>query len=147
MLTNQDLAKITEYFNDYNMCCAEYREITFRMGLKLRNSINNLKKGVSVGDESIKCLVGVECLDGFDEKLHILSSQLKETSDNILKIHAGYVNDGTENVVIQVLDGVTTEVKAVFCKEIIKTGKNKGNLCLKDLCAGQQFCKIHSNKK
>jgi len=145
---HQDLAKITEYFNDYNMCCAEYRELTFRMGLKLRNSINNLKKGVSVGDESIKCLDGFpNCLDGFDEKLHILSSQLKETSDNILKIHASYVNDGTENVVIQVLDGVTTEVKAVFCKEIIKTGKNKGNLCLKDLCAGQQFCKIHSSKK
>ena len=147
MLANQDVEKMTGYLNDYNGCSAEYRELTFRMGIKLRNIINNVKKGVSVGDESNKCLVGFECLDGFDEKLHILSSQLNEISNKILKIHAGYVNDETENVVIQVLDGVTTEVKALFCKEIIKTGKNKGNLCLKDLCAGQQFCKIHSSKK
>lgn len=147
MLANQDVEKMTGYLNDYNGCSAEYRELTFRMGIKLRNIINNVKKGVSVGDESSKCLVGFKCLDGFDEKLHLLSSQLNEISNNILKIHAGYVNDETENVVIQVLDGVTTEVKAVFCKEIIKTGKNKGNLCLKDLCAGQQFCKIHSSKK
>jgi hypothetical protein len=148
MLANQDLAKMAEYSKDYDMCCAEYREITFRMGIKLRNSINNVKKGVSVGDESNKCLVGFECLDGFEDKLHILSSQLNEISNNILKIHAGYVNDETENVVIQVLvedSGVLQN--DLVCKEIIKTGKNKGNLCLKNVCEGQQSCKIHSNKK
>ena len=152
---NKDLVQMTEYLNEYNKQCVLYTQMMAKMKADMItciDDIRNLKKGTN-SFAKISPNMDLTMIKFTD-----LVASMYLMGKNTAKIHDGYVNhnyvndDDPENIVISnvdVLDAQLNDVDdpIIGCKEIIKSGKNKGKWCLKNLCEGSEFCKIHSKNK
>jgi hypothetical protein len=151
----KDLLKMTEFFNEYNKQCALYTQTMTKMKTTMMtcmNDLRNSKKG-TIGFGKIGPSMDLKGTQFTDLVANMFS--MYDLVNMTTKIHDDYVitnNDEPENVVISNINIVDAQLNNVDdpiigCKQIIKSGKNKGNLCLKNVCEGGQFCKIHSSKK
>ena len=144
----QSIEQMTKHLEEYTKLHSAYTSAVLRGKQKMLGCIDNIRKLKKGGKQTLEHLS--PSIDYFDTVFANFTSELSVLSHNIAKIHDGYIQtaSNSENVVVASNIQVDTVVPETptGCVEIIKSGKNKGIACYKNVFAGN-LCKMHHKMK
>jgi hypothetical protein len=144
----QSIEQMTQHLDEYTKLHSAYTNSVILGKQKMLGCIDNmrkLKKGCQPTLEHLS-----PSIDYFDIVFSDFTTKMSALSHDIAKIHDGYIQtaSNSENVVVVSNIQVDTVVPdtPMGCVEIIKSGKNKGVLCYKNVFVGN-LCKVHHKFK